>query len=64
MTRNSTDPQSLVDSHRTRTDGVLPLAVRQRLWDQVWVRLLAPPVDAGDKGPAPKHRDPRDGGQR
>lgn len=49
---------------RPRTDGILPLAIRQRLWDQLWTRLLAPPVDAADKAPVPKHRDLQDGGQR
>lgn len=35
-------------------DGVLPLAVRQRLWDQLWQRLLEPPELPGDR------QDPRD----
>ncbi len=37
------------NKERTRTDGILPLAIRQRLWDQVWTRLLAPPLDPGDR---------------
>ena len=49
---------------RYESDGILPLAVRQRLWDQIWARLLAPPVDPADKAPAPKNRDARDGGQQ
>lgn len=49
---------------RPKTDGILPLAVRQRLWDQLWTRLLAPPVDPADKVPASKHRDQREGGPR
>ncbi len=49
---------------RKSEDGLLPLAVRQRLWDQLWTRLLAPPVDAADKAPAPKNCGQRDGGQR
>ena len=44
---------------RSRTDGVLPLAIRQRLWDQLWARLLAPPVDPADRAPTPDAR-PRD----
>lgn len=51
------------DTGRARTDGTLPLAVRQRLWDQLWARLLAPPVDPADKAPVPTPRDHRDGGQ-
>ncbi len=47
-----------------RTAGVLPLAIRQRLWDQLWTRLLAPPVDPADKAPAPRDRNAQDGGQR
>lgn len=47
-----------------RTDGVLPLAIRQRLWDQVWIRLLAPPPDPADKAPARGDRSVQDGGQR
>jgi len=35
-------------------DGVLPLAVRQRLWDQLWQRLLEPPDLQGDR------QDPKD----
>jgi hypothetical protein len=53
------DPQT-----RQRTDGVLPLAIRQRLWDQLWQRLLAPPVDPADKAPVPAPRDGQDGGPR
>lgn len=34
-----------------RTDGTLPLAIRQRLWDQLWTRLLASPPDPGDRAP-------------
>lgn len=54
----------LPNRRRAPCSAELPLAIRQRLWDQVWTRLLAPPVDAADKAPAPKDRDPRDGGQR
>lgn len=49
---------------QTGDESVLPLAVRRRLWDQIWTRLLAPPVDAADKAPAPQNRDARDGGQQ
>jgi len=53
------------DSHSAyRTDGVLPLAVRQRLWDQLWTRLLAPPVDPADRAPAPQPRGTQDGERR
>lgn len=61
--RHATPP---VDEARRKTeDGILPLAVRQRLWDQVWTRLLAPPVDPADRAPAPRNRGTtQDGGQR
>ena len=51
---------------RPRHEGegsVLPLAVRQRLWDQLWSRLLAPPVDPADWAPAPQ-RGTQVGGPR
>jgi hypothetical protein len=35
-------------------DAVLPLPVRQRLWDQLWTRLLAPPTEPADRQPAPR----------
>ena len=46
------------DSQATQTRGsagVLPLVVRQRLWDQLWQRLLAPVTamdqrDANEEG--------------
>lgn len=45
--RHATPP---FDGARGKTeDGILPLAVRQRLWDQLWTRLLAPPPDPGDR---------------
>ena len=36
------------DQHLERGDGAgpLPLTVRKALWDRLWLRLLAPPVDA------------------
>ena len=34
-----TDPQG---AQIRESVGVLPLVVRQRLWDQLWQRLLAP----------------------
>ena len=52
------------DPGRSRTDGTLPLAVRQRLWDQLWTRLLAPPVEPADKAPAWRDRNAQDGGPR
>jgi hypothetical protein len=45
-------------------DTVLPLAIRRRLWDQLWTRLLAPPVAPVDKAPTPKERQAEDGGRR
>lgn len=63
----TTTPDTHTDAPRPRHEGegsVLPLAVRQRLWDQVWTRLLAPPVDPADKAPAPRDRDTQDGGSR
>lgn len=58
-------PDAHTDASRTaqRTDGVLPLAIRQRLWNQLWCRLLAPPVDPADRAPAPE-RGTQDGGRR
>ncbi len=52
------------DSRRKTEDSILPLAVRQRLWDQVWIRLLAPPGEPADKASAPTPPNQRDGGQR
>jgi hypothetical protein len=49
---------------RPRTSGVLPLAVRQRLWDQLWTRLLAPPVAAVDRAPHQKRIQRDEGGAR
>ncbi len=50
---------------RRYSDGsALPLAIRQRLWDQLWQRLLASPVDPADKAPVPASRDGQDGGER
>lgn len=50
---------------QTGEGSALPLAVRQRLWDQLWTRLLAPPVDPADRAPAPRNRGTtQDGGQR
>lgn len=43
-------------------ESLLPLAIRQRLWDQIWVRLLTPPADAGDRAPIPKQGERREGG--
>lgn len=34
---------------KRKMDGILPLAVRQRLWDQIWVWLLAPPAAPSDR---------------
>lgn len=55
---------SSFDGVRRKTDGTLPLAVRQRLWDQLWTRLLAPPVEPSDKAPARGDRNVQDGGPR
>lgn len=60
-------PDTQNDLIRKRQDGeesVLPLAIRQRLWDQLWTRLLAPPVDPADKAPAPRDRASQDGDPR
>lgn len=50
-----------VEREDGRTGPVLPLAIRQRLWDQLWTRLLAPPVDPADRAPSPTERTSRDG---
>jgi hypothetical protein len=39
---------------RAEDESLLPLAIRKRLWDQVWTRLLEPPVEAGDRAPTPR----------
>jgi hypothetical protein len=36
-------------SHRLPDDAILPFAIRQRLWDQLWQRLLSPPIEEGDR---------------
>lgn len=48
------------ETRRKSQDGILPLAVRQRLWDQLWTRLLAPPPASGDRAPTQlgQARDP------
>ncbi len=58
MTRKDMSHPPAADSRSPGTDpqgaqirgsvGVLPLVVRQRLWDQLWQRLLAP-VHAADR---------------
>ena len=53
-----------VSRRRDGDESLLPLAVRQRLWDQIWARLLAPPVEAGDRAPTPKPVEYRKGGTR
>ncbi len=47
------------DKHLERGDGAgpLPLSVRKALWDRLWLRLLAPPVDAL---PSPQVHGPAD----
>lgn len=60
-------PDAHNDLTKKRHDGegsALPLAIRLRLWDQLWARLLAPPVDPADKAPALRDRGTQDGGQR
>lgn len=49
---------------RDGDESLLPLAIRQRLWDQVWARLLAPPVEAGDRAQTPKPVERRKEGTR
>ncbi len=64
MTRK---PDTHTDSTRNRHEGegsILPLTIRQRLWDQLWTRLLAPPIDPADKAPTPRDQGTQDGGQR
>lgn len=62
-TSSKQEDEKRIQQHKG--DGsILPLAVRQRLWDQIWTRLFAPPVDAGDSAPVPKQGDRREGGQR
>lgn len=48
MTTSHSDAQDGTGTKR-KTDGILPLAVRQRLWEQIWVRLLAPPTAPNDR---------------
>jgi hypothetical protein len=49
---------------RPRTNGPLPLAVRQRLWDQIWTRLLAPPTPPEDKAPHSPRTTREEGGEQ
>jgi hypothetical protein len=63
----SSDHKQAKEKLTIRRDGdesLLPLAVRQRLWDQVWAQLLAPPVEAGDRAPMPKRGTRGEGGTR
>jgi hypothetical protein len=52
------------NQQHSSNDTVLPLAIRQRLWDHLWTRLLAPPVAPADRAPAPRNRSGQDGGRR
>jgi hypothetical protein len=52
------------DQQHSGNDTVLPLAIRQRLWDQVWTRLLAPPVAPADRAPLSPDRNAEEGGPR
>jgi hypothetical protein len=57
------DTRSSEQSPRQRRDSkdaVLPFPVRQRLWDQLWQRLLSPPIDESDRQAPiqPPGRDP------
>ncbi len=52
--RSTVDRQQGLGAPRARThrdEDVLPLPIRQRLWDQLWQRLLAP-VPASGQGNA------------
>ncbi len=64
MTTSSKHEDEKRIQQREGDGSILPLAVRQRLWDQIWARLLAPPVDAGDTAPTLKQGYRREGGQR
>lgn len=64
MTTTSNDKDTIRSQQRAGDGSILPLAIRQRLWDQLWTRLLAPPHAGGDKAPAPRNPNNQDGGQR
>jgi hypothetical protein len=55
---------ALAGTPHSPRDRPLPPAIRQRLWDQLWTRLLAPAVDPADKVPVPAPRDGQEGGPR
>ncbi len=61
MTISSNHAEEQRLPQRSGEGSILPLAIRQRLWDQVWTRLLAPPIDAGDRAPVPTPRNQRRG---
>lgn len=63
----TTTPEHESEQRAARHPGdgsVLPLAIRQRLWDQLWTRLLAPPVDPADRARTPRDQGTPDGGPR
>jgi hypothetical protein len=62
MTSSSDHPQDQHTPRHQEADSMLPLTVRQRLWEQLWTRLLAPPVDPGDRAPSPRPHARQDGG--
>ncbi len=64
MTKAREDASATREPRHPGGDSTLPLAIRQRLWDQLWTRLLAPPVDPADRAPAPRDRNGQDGGSR
>ncbi len=47
-----------------KSNASLPLAVRQRLWDQIWTRLLAPPAPPADRAPHNVRTTREEGGER
>jgi hypothetical protein len=46
-----------------RAASPLPVSARQRLWDAVWDRLLAPATDGRQEGDGPDWVDAVDGGR-
>lgn len=51
MSTKRVGTRDISGAKRLPDDAVLPFPVRQRLWDQLWQRLLAPPVEEGDRTP-------------
>ena len=62
MNTRSTPPVPRPDETEHRADTVLPLAIRRRLWEQVWAQLLTPPTPLADRSQAPRRNGPAEGG--